>query len=154
MGCETSERMPNRMFSFLNPLAAEIWLWMLVAYVFVSVTIWVVARFSPREWTLPVSCPCTPGEEEEDLLVGGNLQLHNDFTLGNAFWFTLGSLMQQGSDLNPKVTHPQPANISRFPKQVDYNFIIYNFVNVIADLNSLNYLISVLGGKKSYIFLS
>ncbi|XP_066905524.1 glutamate receptor ionotropic, kainate 2 isoform X5 [Halyomorpha halys] len=103
---KTSERMPNRMFSFLNPLAAEIWLWMLVAYVFVSLTIWVVARFSPREWTLPVSCPCTSGEDEEEdgLLVTYDLQLHNDFTLGNAFWFTLGSLMQQGSDLNPKAT--------------------------------------------------
>lgn len=27
----------------------------------------------------------------------------NDFTLSNSFWFTIGTLMQQGSDLNPKV---------------------------------------------------
>ncbi|XP_024938039.1 glutamate receptor ionotropic, kainate 2 isoform X4 [Cephus cinctus] len=28
----------------------------------------------------------------------------NDFTLANSFWFTVGTLMQQGSDLNPKAT--------------------------------------------------
>lgn len=30
--------------------------------------------------------------------------LENGFTLGNSFWFAIGSLMQQGSDLNPKVS--------------------------------------------------
>lgn len=29
--------------------------------------------------------------------------LENDFTVGNSFWFGIGTLMQQGSDLNPKV---------------------------------------------------
>lgn len=27
----------------------------------------------------------------------------NEFSLANSFWFTVGTLMQQGSDLNPKV---------------------------------------------------
>lgn len=31
--------------------------------------------------------------------------LENEFSIGNSFWFTIGSLMQQGSDLNPKVSH-------------------------------------------------
>ncbi|KAG5864770.1 hypothetical protein JTB14_018894 [Gonioctena quinquepunctata] len=31
--------------------------------------------------------------------------LENGFTIGNAFWFAIGSLMQQGSDLNPKVVN-------------------------------------------------
>ncbi|KAL1139705.1 hypothetical protein AAG570_006683 [Ranatra chinensis] len=134
--------MPNQMFSFLNPLAVEIWLWMLGAYVLVSLTIWTVARFSPKEWSPPQVCPCSAGdiadqlhfhdhpyhdhhhhgeddhahdgedhrhddEEDEDHhqhLLSSLLVLENDFTLGNAFWFTIGSLMQQGSELNPKVT--------------------------------------------------
>lgn len=29
--------------------------------------------------------------------------LENGFTLGNSFWFAIGTLMQQGSDLNPQV---------------------------------------------------
>lgn len=31
------------------------------------------------------------------------LRTVNEFTLANSFWFTVGTLMQQGSDLNPKV---------------------------------------------------
>ena len=75
----------------MNPLAIEIWLYILAAYVVVSMTIYIVARFSPYEWQLPD--PCTSNEEI----------MENEFTLGNSFWFTIGTLMQQGSDLNPKV---------------------------------------------------
>ena len=28
--------------------------------------------------------------------------VQNDFTLANSFWFAVGTLMQQGSDLNPR----------------------------------------------------
>lgn len=36
--------------------------------------------------------------------------LENGFTLGNSFWFAIGSLMQQGSDLNPEVFNCRPAS--------------------------------------------
>ena len=48
------------------------------------------SRFSPYEWDNPH--PCT---EEPEVLV-------NEFSLINSMWFTIGSLMQQGSDLSPK----------------------------------------------------
>lgn len=82
---------PARLFSFMNPLAIEIWLYVLAAYVLVSVTMFVVARFSPYEWNHPY--PCHVGPEI----------IENQFSLSNSFWFTIGTLMQQGSDLNPKV---------------------------------------------------
>lgn len=86
---------PAQFFSFLNPLALEVWIYWLVAYVVVSVTLYVVARFSPYEWedgkTFSV-----PDQET----IPSNL---NRFTLSNSFWFTIGSLMQQGSDISPKV---------------------------------------------------
>ena len=47
-------------------------------------------RFSPYEWDNPHPC-----RTESDVLV-------NDFSLVNSMWFTIGSLMQQGSDLSPK----------------------------------------------------
>ncbi|XP_033335408.1 glutamate receptor ionotropic, kainate 2 isoform X2 [Megalopta genalis] len=81
---------PARLFSFMNPLAIEIWLYVLAAYVLVSVTMFVVARFSPYEWNNPH--PCHVGSEV----------VENQFSLANSFWFTIGTLMQQGSDLNPK----------------------------------------------------
>ncbi|XP_050461839.1 glutamate receptor ionotropic, kainate 2-like isoform X6 [Cataglyphis hispanica] len=81
-----------RLFSFMNPLAIEIWLYVLAAYVLVSVTMFVVARFSPYEWNNPHPCHAGPDIVE------------NQFSLSNSFWFTIGTLMQQGSDLNPKAT--------------------------------------------------
>ena len=49
-----------------------------------------IRRFSPYEWDNPH--PCT---EEPEVLV-------NEFSLCNSMWFTIGSLMQQGSDISPK----------------------------------------------------
>lgn len=46
-------------------------------------------RISPAEWTNPYPCI-----EEPD-------SLENQFSLINSFWFTVGSLMQQGSDVAP-----------------------------------------------------
>ncbi|KAJ8971995.1 hypothetical protein NQ317_014737 [Molorchus minor] len=86
------ESQQARLFSFMNPLAMDIWLYVLSAYVLVSITMFVVARFSPYEWHNPHPC-----EIENDLV-------KNQFSLANSFWFTIGTLMQQGSDLNPKAT--------------------------------------------------
>lgn len=80
----------TRLFSFMNPLAIEIWLYVLAAYVLVSITMFIVARFSPYEWHNPHPCA-----QENDVV-------ENQFSLSNSFWFTIGTLMQQGSDLNPK----------------------------------------------------
>ena len=44
-------RPPTRLFSFLKPLAVEIWLSVVVSYILVSLTLFVVARFSPHEWS-------------------------------------------------------------------------------------------------------
>ena len=78
------------LFSFLNPLAVEIWVYVVAAYVLVSLMMYVLARFSPYEWYNPH--PCNP-----DYTV-----MENIFTLSNSFWFAVGTLMQQGSDINPR----------------------------------------------------
>ena len=62
---------------------------MITGYVFVSLVLFVLARFSPYEWDNPYPCIDEPEE------------LENQFTLANSFWFTIGSLMQQGSDVAP-----------------------------------------------------
>ncbi|XP_067675457.1 glutamate receptor ionotropic, kainate 2-like isoform X1 [Haliotis asinina] len=78
------------LFSFLNPLAIEIWLYVIGAYFIVSFTIFILARFSPYEWYN--AHPCNPDTDT----------VQNTFTLSNSFWFTVGTLMQQGSDINPR----------------------------------------------------
>lgn len=55
----------------------------------VSVFLFIIARFSPYEWVSPH--PCNQDSEV----------LENQFSLMNSLWFTIGSLMQQGSDLAP-----------------------------------------------------
>ena len=62
----------------------------LAAYLAVSFLLMFLARFSPYEWRNPH--PCDSNSE----------YLENTFTLSNSLWFALGTLMQQGSDINPK----------------------------------------------------
>nr|XP_020656261.1 glutamate receptor ionotropic, kainate 3 [Pogona vitticeps] len=77
-------------FSFLNPLSPDIWMYILLAYLGVSCVLFVIARFSPYEWY--DAHPCNPGSD----------MVENNFTLLNSFWFGMGALMQQGSELMPK----------------------------------------------------
>ncbi|XP_037082452.1 glutamate receptor ionotropic, kainate 2-like, partial [Pollicipes pollicipes] len=81
---------PPPLFSFLAPLSLEVWLYMATAYLGVSVLLFILARFSPYEWDNPHPC-----REDPDVL-------ENQFSLLNSLWFTIGSLMQQGSDIAPK----------------------------------------------------
>ena len=94
LGISILFKVPRReksgLFSFMNPLAIEIWIYVLAAYFVVSLTMFVLARFSPYEWYNPH--PCNP---ETDTV-------ENTFTLSNSLWFCVGTLMQQGSDINPR----------------------------------------------------
>ncbi|XP_034174059.1 glutamate receptor ionotropic, kainate 2 [Osmia lignaria lignaria] len=83
---------PTRLFSFMNPLAVEIWLYVLAAYMLVSFTLFVMARFSPYEWNNPHPCLA-----ESDVV-------ENQFNVSNSFWFITGTFLRQGSGLNPKAT--------------------------------------------------
>ena len=70
-------------FSFMNPLAVEIWLYVLAAYVLVSFTLFVMARFSPYEWNNPHPC------------VVDNDVMENQFSINNSFWFITGTFLRQ-----------------------------------------------------------
>uniref|UniRef100_A0A8D2MYI3 Glutamate receptor n=1 Tax=Zonotrichia albicollis TaxID=44394 RepID=A0A8D2MYI3_ZONAL len=94
LGVSILYRKPNgtnpSVFSFLNPLSPDIWMYILLAYLGVSCVLFVIARFSPYEWY--DAHPCNPGSDI----------VENNFTLLNSFWFGMGALMQQGSELMPK----------------------------------------------------
>ncbi|XP_065349447.1 glutamate receptor ionotropic, kainate 2-like [Cloeon dipterum] len=82
-------KQPPSLFSFMSPFSNEVWVYMFSAYIGVSVLLFALARCSPYEWTNPYPCI-----EEPD-------HLENLFSLKNSLWFTIGSLMQQGSDIAP-----------------------------------------------------
>lgn len=83
-------KQPPNLFSFLSPLSLDVWIYMATAYLGVSVLLFILARFSPYEWDNPHPCLDEPQV------------LENQFSLLNSLWFTIGSLMQQGSDIAPK----------------------------------------------------
>ncbi|XP_065349415.1 glutamate receptor ionotropic, kainate 2 isoform X3 [Cloeon dipterum] len=83
-------KQPPNLFSFLSPLSLDVWIYMATAYLGVSVLLFILARFSPYEWDNPHPC-----NDEPDVL-------ENQFSILNSLWFTIGSLMQQGSDIAPK----------------------------------------------------
>ncbi|KAA0192011.1 Glutamate receptor ionotropic kainate 3, partial [Fasciolopsis buskii] len=74
---------------FTAPLSREVWLSVLIAYLVVSLTLFFLGRVTPNEWY--VRHPCSP-------------RVENQFTLLNSFWFTVGSLMQQGCDISLRAT--------------------------------------------------
>lgn len=81
---------PPKLFSFMSPLAIEVWIYLLTAFLGVTLFLFVVARFSPYEWVNPHPCVRDPDE------------LENNFTMKNTLWFTIGCLMQQGCDIMPR----------------------------------------------------
>lgn len=81
------------LYSFLMPFSKEVWLSMWSAYVAVSLTLWILSRLSPLEWKNPHPCYDNPDEGNMDN------EIHS---IGASLWFTIGSLMQQGSDLAPR----------------------------------------------------
>lgn len=82
-------KQPPNLFSFLSPLSLDVWIYMATAYLGVSVLLFILARFTPYEWTTPSSC--NPHDKND-----------TQFTLMNCMWFAIGSLMQQGCDFLPK----------------------------------------------------
>ncbi|XP_022086234.1 glutamate receptor 2-like isoform X2 [Acanthaster planci] len=97
-------------FTFMQPLAPEIWMSVFFACVIVSVVLFQVSRFSPKEWHRVEHPPPTPsgiGEfslnnPSERFVTEDREETENDFGIFNSLWFTVGALMQQGCELCPR----------------------------------------------------
>ncbi|KAJ2950838.1 hypothetical protein O0L34_g5181 [Tuta absoluta] len=78
-----------KMFAFLLPFSNGVWVCLGFVYVLSSLLLYVVGRLCPEEWQNPYPCIEEP------------VALENQFTLGNAFWFNLGAILLQGSEVAP-----------------------------------------------------
>lgn len=78
------------LLSFMEPLSPGVWGCVCLAILVVSVSFFILGRMSPKEWDNPFPCIQEPK----------NLQ--NQFTFKNAIWFTIGAILQEGSDVAPK----------------------------------------------------
>ncbi|XP_055852897.1 glutamate receptor ionotropic, kainate 2-like isoform X2 [Episyrphus balteatus] len=81
---------PPKLFSFMSPFSGEVWLLLGMAYFGVSMSLFILGRISPGEWDNPYPCIEEPTE------------LETQFSFANSLWFTIGALLQQGTELAPK----------------------------------------------------
>lgn len=77
-------------FSFMSPFSDDVWMCLGLAFFLVSCSFFLLSRLSPAEWDNPYPCIQEPEF------------LENQFTFRNSMWFTIGALLQQGSELAPK----------------------------------------------------
>lgn len=114
---------PN-VLSFLEPLSKEVWLCVIFSFIAVSIVLFIVSRFSSSEWHLispqdqqyyrvyqnryiesPSSRHSIHGAAAAAAAAAASLNptiLINDFSILNCFWFSIGSLLQQGCNLTPR----------------------------------------------------
>lgn len=78
------------LFSFLQPFSGGVWGCLFACFLLVTVSLFVMGRLSPEEWDNPYPCI-----EEPEVLI-------NQFSFKNAMWFSIGALLQQGSEIAPK----------------------------------------------------
>lgn len=72
--------------SFFDPFSLQVWLSILVAYVLVSLLMFIIARVTPYERHAPRPDPA-----------------HN-FTLANSFWYTLSAFFLRSTPISPRVS--------------------------------------------------
>ncbi|KAL8593377.1 hypothetical protein ACOMHN_065983 [Nucella lapillus] len=82
------EKQKPGVFAFMEPFSVPLWSCIVIAYVTVSVVVYLVSKFSPYEWR--------NRSYRYDRVV------RYDFNLGNSFWFSMGALMLQGSEHCPR----------------------------------------------------
>lgn len=76
--------------SFLKPFSYGVWGCVAASFILVSISLFIAGRMSPEDWENPFPCI-----EEPEVF-------HNQLTIKNCLWFSIGSLFQQGSDIAPK----------------------------------------------------
>ncbi|XP_013179017.1 PREDICTED: glutamate receptor 1-like, partial [Papilio xuthus] len=90
----------STIFTFLNPLSKEIWICILFSIFAVSIVLFLVSRFSPSEWRLVSVTDSQSNEHNEVATI--KTTVINEFSFWNSIWFSIGSFMQQGSDISPR----------------------------------------------------
>ncbi|XP_044590291.1 glutamate receptor ionotropic, kainate 3-like isoform X2 [Cotesia glomerata] len=83
------KKAPPSLFSFLSPFSGAVWIALFGALFFTSLIAFIIGRICSPEWNNPYPCVENPTE------------LENQWTFSNCLWFTIGSIMQQGSEVAP-----------------------------------------------------
>lgn len=87
---ESPKKEDPELFSFMQPFSGGVWGCLFACFFLVTISLFVMGRLSPEEWDNPFPCI----EEPENLI--------NQFSFKNSMWFSIGALLQQGSEIAPK----------------------------------------------------
>ena len=73
------DKVPPTLFAFLDPFSGSLWISIALAYVMVSIMMFVVSRFSPMEWVMDDAC---------DIYVSPDSKgpYHHDFSCQYSEW--------------------------------------------------------------------
>lgn len=80
----------KNLFSFLDPFTTSVWIYTGLAYIFISVLVFILSRINSDDWES--SHPCVQDPEEVESI----------WNILNCVWLMMGSIMGQGSDILPK----------------------------------------------------
>lgn len=80
----------TNLFSFLDPFTVDVWLYTGLAYVGVSVLVFILSRINNDDWESAHPCNQEPDEVE------------SIWNILNCVWLAMGSIMGQGCDILPK----------------------------------------------------
>ena len=83
--------------SFFDPFSTQVWLSILIAYILVSLLMFVIARVTPYERH---ASPRDGNDNSEENAGGYSPKL----TLSNAFWYTLSGCVFKSTNINPRVS--------------------------------------------------
>lgn len=87
---EKPKKLDPELFSFMQPFSGGVWACLFACFFLVAFSLFTMGRLSPAEWDNPFPCI-----EEPEVLI-------NQFSFKNAMWFSIGALLQQGSEIAPK----------------------------------------------------
>lgn len=80
----------TNLFSFLDPFTIDVWIYTALAYLSISVFVFILSRINNDDWE--ASHPCNQDPEEVESIWG----------ILNCVWLCMGSIMGQGCDILPK----------------------------------------------------
>jgi ionotropic glutamate receptor len=80
----------KNLFSFLDPFTTAVWIYTGLAYIFISILVFILSRINNDDWES--SHPCNQDPEEVESI----------WNILNCVWLMMGSIMGQGSDILPK----------------------------------------------------
>jgi len=80
----------KNLFSFFDPFTMDVWIYTGLAYIFISILVFVLSRVNNDDWES--SHPCNQDPDEVESI----------WNILNCVWLMMGSIMGQGSDILPK----------------------------------------------------